>query len=172
VDASAWRELALQTYDLVDKLPPGPQRVAAWNAYALQLYGDKLLECDDSAETRELARTCHRLAVDCVGGARTVDRVPRWHTPVRSVAQLRGMREALDALSTHVAYDVERRDDAAAFADELAAVEEKRRTVDLLWIRRPTPEIRGGLGDALMTGLDRVVALGQLAAAGSTPRAG
>lgn len=70
------------------------------------------------------------------------------------------MREALEALRTFVAYELERRGGDEALEDELARVDEKLAAVDLLWIERPPAELRGGIGDALMTGLDRAFALG------------
>lgn len=77
------------------------------------------------------------------------------------------MRAALETLRIHIAYELESREAKGALEDELARVDEKLAAVDLLWIERPPPEIRGGIGDALMTGLDRAYALGgRLAAAG------
>lgn len=94
--------------------------------------------------------------------------LPRWRTVPRDADQLRGMREALEALRTHVAYDLERLGDertVAALRRELERVDERLATVDLLWIEHPPPEIRGGIGDALVTGLDLVLVLGQRLAA-------
>jgi hypothetical protein len=71
------------------------------------------------------------------------------------------MREALEALRVHIAYELERREAAETLKDELVLVDEKLAAVDLLWIERPPAEIRGGIGDALMTGLDRAYALGR-----------
>lgn len=157
--------------------------MAAWDAYALQTYGDKLLANRGRSpgarfDTRAVAEACHRLAAECIARAEgegdaagLPGRLPRWRTPVRDVEQLRGMREALEALRIHVAYDLERlpgdAKGSAGLRDELALVDEKLAAVDLLWIEHPPPEIRGGIGDALVTGLDRVYALGgRLAASG------
>ncbi|HUJ56641.1 MAG TPA: hypothetical protein VLW49_11710 [Gaiellaceae bacterium] len=169
-------------YDLVDDLPPGAGRVAAWSAYALQTYGDKVMAHPGGSyeardEARAVADACHTLAVDCVRCARSPEgegglpgRLPRWRTPLRDAEQLRGMREALEALRIHIAYDLERRggDEApgAELRTELAHVDERLAKVELLWIERPPPELRGGIGDALVTGLDRAYALGQRLASG------
>lgn len=158
--------------------------MAAWDAYALQTYGDKLLANPGRShgarfDTRAVADACHRLAAECIARAEgeadgdgLLERLPRWRTPVRDAEQLRGMREALEALRIHVAYDLDRlpgdATQSAGLRDELALVDEKLATVDLLWIEHPPPEIRGGIGDALVTGLDRVCLLGRRLAAGET----
>jgi hypothetical protein len=120
------------------------------------------------AEARIVAAACHRAADEWVrraegeerDGSRP-DRLPRWRTAPRDADQLRGMREALEALRVHIAYELERREAAETLKDELVLVDEKLAAVDLLWIERPPAEIRGGIGDALMTGLDRAYALGR-----------
>src|SRR5471032_2238838 len=108
---------ALEAYDLVDKLPRGPARVAAWNAYALRTYGDKLITAAVSRgwaideDTPPIVESLVTLAASWVqyavllaadaGASATQppsDSVPHWHTPTRSQAQLFGMREALEAL--------------------------------------------------------------------------
>lgn len=172
---------AAGVYELVDELPPGLPRAAAWNAYALQLYADKLLAASSGSErarveTMRYAEECHELAAACAARARgeaaarpLPERLPRWPSPLRSQAQLRGMREALEALRTHVAYDLPPEGADAELRAALAAVDERLRTVDLLWIERPPDELRGGVGDALTHGLDAVYALGRLLAA--TPAA-
>ena len=35
-------------------------------------------------------------------------------------------------------------------------------TAELLWVARPPPELRGGIGDALITGIENTYALGQV----------
>ena len=178
LELAAVREAAPSAgvYELVDELPPGPPRAAAWNAYALQVYGDKLLAAVGGSErarveTMRYAEECHGLAAAWAARARgeaarpLPERLPRWPSPLRSQPQLRGMREALEALRTHVAYELGR---DGAQHDALAAVDERLHTVDLLWIERPPDELRGGIGDALVTGLDAVYAIGrQLAEATS-----
>jgi hypothetical protein len=166
----------------VDELPPGAGRVEAWNAYALQTYGDKVMAHPGGSyeardEARAVADACRRLAVDCIRRARSPDgegrppgRLPRWRTPLRDAEQLRGMREALEALRIRIAYDLELRGGDEALVGELRAeladVDERLAKVELLWIERPPPELRGGIGDALVTGLDRAYLLGQRLAAG------
>jgi hypothetical protein len=161
-------------YDLVDRLPRGPARVAAWNAYACQTYADKLVAaCRDSGRTRpDTALLVRDLSarvlvwLECADGADPPhDRAfPHWHTPDRCWEQLVGMRETLEALRTYVAFDLEQTGGADG---ELRTIDESLETVSSLWIRRPPPELRAGIGDALLRGLDAAYALGQRLAAGA-----
>ena len=159
-------------YDLVDRLPRGPARVAAWNAYACQTYADKLIAaCRDSGRTRPdtalLVRDLSALVLvwlDCAEGADAPRDLPfpHWHTPDRSWEQLVGMRETLEALRTYVAFDLAQTGGDEA---ELRVIDESLETVSSLWIRRPPPELRAGIGGALRNGLDAAYALGQRLAA-------
>jgi hypothetical protein len=180
------RRVGIDAYDLVDELPRGPARLAAWNAYALQTYGDKLLAASETAnyvpaDTAFVSRRAYRLVGTCLECARQLasepgnvslsgipDSLPRWHTPVRSHEQLVGMREALEALRTYVAFDLQTfaTDDPSLtnWRERLAAIDTELETVDLLWIARPPAELRGGIGDALAKGLDKAFELGQLLA--------
>jgi hypothetical protein len=167
-------------YDLVDALPRGPARLAAWNAYALQTYADKLTSASQAADTAHVCRTAYQLVDTCLQRAQQLasepadahvsvpDALPHWHTPIRSQEQLVGMREALDALRTYVAFDLQTLPaggtSAREYADRLAAIDAELQTVDLLWIARPPAELRGGIGDALARGLDMAFKLGQLLA--------
>jgi hypothetical protein len=157
-------------YDLVDRLPHGRARAAAWNAYACQTYADKLADsCPrPSDETIRVARSLYELAVVWlersaadVGGSQELE-LPSWGTPVRSRDQLVGMRNTLDALRTYVAYGVTR-----ALEPRLDAVDKHLHAVDSLWIERPTPELRGGIGDALAAGIRETITLGRLLALGA-----
>lgn len=174
----ALRCLAIDAYDLVNDLPRGAARLAAWNAYVLQTYADKLLAADQTdgyvrGDTAQVAADAYTLAGRYVERAQAPpssdppqlpDALPHWHTPIRSRKQLVGMRETLEALRIYIAYEL------AGFGDDesdtsmraaLAAVDAKLETVDRLWIERPPDEIRGGIGTALTTGLDAAYALGK-----------
>jgi len=148
----------LSAYELVDQLPSGPARSAAWAAYALTTYADKVLAAggrsDVVAEAYARAATC--LDAACGGGGALPDALPHWSTPVRSREQLVGMRDALDALRTFLAYEL-----GDANAPELARIDLQLARVDELWIERPPPEIRGAIGSALAIGLDDAYALGR-----------
>jgi hypothetical protein len=145
----------LSAYELVDELPSGPARAAAWAAYALTIYADKLYaaagKSDVVAELYATAAAC--LDVARGDGGAVPQTPPHWRTPVRSTAELAGMRDALEALRTYLAYEL--RDD-----DALAPVDAQLAAAERLWIRRPPPEIRGAVGSALAIGLDRAYALG------------
>jgi hypothetical protein len=180
------RRTGIDAYELVDELPRGPARLAAWNAYALRTYGDKLVaagQTDDyvSVDTATLAQTTYQLAAVCLERAQLLAEqpapatptdlprgLPHWHTPIRSEEQLVGMRETLEALRTYIAFDLGSfaPDDPSttSWREGLAAVDAKLATVDGFWIARPPEELRGGIGDALITGLDQAYVLGQLLA--------
>ena len=152
------RERCIEAYDLVERLPRGPARGAAWAAYALLTYGDKLVAATEGdgyveAET-ELAERCLGL------GAAIPATLPHWRAGVRSQHQLRGMLDALEALRTFLAFDLGSVP-GRGFEARLAAVDEDLRKANSLWIPRPTPELRGGIGDALVAGLDDAYALGR-----------
>lgn len=151
--------------DLVDIVPSGPARAAAWSAYALETYGDALLgACARDGyvglETAHVLRASFVLAGTCVhvasGGAGDLpSALPRWRTVPRTHAQLVGMRRALEALHTYLAYELGT-DDAG-----VVAIAEQLEKVDRLWIEHAPPAIRGGLGDALTKGLDLAYDLGR-----------
>ena len=144
--------------DLVDSLPSSPARSAAWAAYALETYGDTLLAaCARDGyvdlETSPVARQAFALAGICVevarGGTGDVPTsLPHWETVPRSHEQLVGMRDTLESLRTYLAYELGR-DDA-----DVARIDAQLAKVERLWIEHAPPEIRGGLGDALVSGLD------------------
>src|SRR5919201_93087 len=120
----ALRCLAIDAYDLVDELPRGAARVAAWNAYVLQTYADKLIAATQTGgsvdgDTARLTRAAYELAGSYAERARQLSSVstngalpvlpealPHWHTPIRSHKQLVGMRETLEALRIYLAYDL------------------------------------------------------------------
>jgi len=157
-------------YDLFDRLERGPARAAAWNAYVCQTYADKLVQAGERIglvpfDTVRMVRALYAL-VDAwlvvaqggeAAGARLDLELPAWGTPVRSREQLVGMRETLYALRTCVAFDLQGRAEPGA---DLAAVDKALEAVDALWIERPSPELRGGIGDALASGIRKACVLG------------
>lgn len=154
-------------YDLVDRLPYGRARAAAWNAYACQTYGDKR-----SDETARVVRALYALAVTWLErtaldarGSQELE-LPAWGTPIRSRDQLVGMRDTLDALRTYVAYGL-----PPALEPRRDAIDKRPGVADALWIERPTPELRGGIGDALAAAIREAIALGRVLAAGASDQA-
>jgi hypothetical protein len=159
-----------EAYDLVDRLQYGRARAAAWNAYACQTYADKLADAcrRPSDETIRVVRSLYELAVRWLersavdaGGSQELE-LPSWGTSVRSRDQLVGMRNTLEALRTYVAYAL-----PPTLEPRLDAVDRRVHDVDSLWIERPTPELRGGIGNALAAGIREAITLGRLIALGA-----
>ena len=180
-DLDRARSAGIDAYDLLDSLPRGPARLAAWNAYVLQIYGDKLIAASEAAghvrrDTADVALRLYQRVGPLLAKAQQTSAVdqptqsplPHWHTPVRSPGELAGMRDTLDALRTYVAFDLESLADAdssvAALRARLAAIDAERARADSLWVRHPPDELRGGIGDALASGLNMTYELGQLLA--------
>jgi len=158
---SSYGRHGTDAYDLVDRLPRGPARVAAWNAYVCQTYADKLAESCTRApeEAAPFARALYDLACSWLEHAsapvgRSELHLPSWGTLARSHEQLVAMRDTLTALRTYVAFEVGEDD------PRLAAIDEQIATVDSLWIPRATPELRAGIGTALTIGIEKAAALG------------
>jgi len=165
------RTRCIDAYDRVEQLPRGAGRSAAWAAYALLTYGDKLVAAvqDDGyvdVHTAGVAWRSFELAATCLdpGGAVPAS-LPRWEGEPPTERQVRGMREALDALRTFLAFDLASRPDEG-FAAQLAEIDRQLQKVDRLLVPRPTPELRGGICGALAAGLDDAYALGRALALG------
>lgn len=179
-DLTALQSAGGEVYSLVDGLPRGPARLAAWNAYVLQTYGDKLMAASRTStyvrtDTAALAEESFRLAClwldranrlmadpGAAPSAAPAEPLPHWHTAIRCDEQLVGMRETLIALHAYVAYDLNSFSrESPRLHEALAEIEQQLDTVDILWIKHPPAEIRGGIGTALCRGLDETYALGQ-----------
>jgi hypothetical protein len=172
-DLGSLRSRGSDAYDLVDTLPRGESRAAAWVAYAFQTYGDKLVSATRAqgyvrSDTAQMAARSFELAalgLEVARGERPGAAIPggfpRWGTPVRSEEQLAGMRDALESLRTYVAFDL-----GSVASAELAAIDDDLAYVQRLWMPRPPVEICGGIADALGRGLDRAYALGRALASG------
>lgn len=163
--------------DLVGRLPRGHQREAAWVAYALQTYGDKLIDACRTGglvapDTAWLAQTSFELAEACLRDAQPERAtraavlpaaLPRWSTPWRTHEQLIAMRETLEDLRTYLAYELHTEHVPAdeESLDQLAAIDAKLASVDLIWIERPSAELRGGIASTLAIALDAALQLGR-----------
>jgi len=153
------RTRCIDAYDLVEQSPSA----AAWAAYMQTTYADKLLAADPKLHdgTIDVVSAAYASAAACLdvargGGGSVPDAPPHWRTPIRSNEQLAGMRDALEALRTYLAYELHDEN-----ATALARIDAERAKVERLWIRRPPPEIRGAIGSALAIGLDAAYALGR-----------
>ncbi len=183
---SRMRSAGAEAYQLIDDAPAGSwERLAAWNAFLHQIYGDNLLSSEQSdsipVETARIVTQLYWLAAAWLERAAQLRAspastlkvdlrtpLPHWRTPVRSRAELLGMRSTLEDARTRVASEL------AAFkgpepargraVERLARIDARIETVDMLWMSRGSDEIRGAIGDALCEGLDGVSELGQLLA--------
>ena len=158
---SSYGRNGTDAYDLVDRLPHGPARVAAWNAYVCQTYADKLAGSCTRApgDAAPFVRALYDLACAWLERAKTPgDRLdlalPLWGTLTRSQEQLVGMRDTLTALRTYAAFAVGEDD------PRLAPVDRQIAEADALWIPRATPELRDGIGSALTMGIHAATTLG------------
>lgn len=180
------RSAGVEAYQLIEEAPAGSwERLAAWNAFIHQMYGDNLVASEQAravpVDTARLAAQLYDLAAawldraaqlrESPGSRLQVDlrtALPHWRTPLRSRNQLAGMRRTLDDARVRVASELVGFDASDPVGEQLrtrlAQIESRLETVDLLWIGRGSEEIRGAIGDALSTGLDAVSVLGQLLA--------
>jgi hypothetical protein len=178
----------MDAYELVDQFPCGPARRAAWNAYALQVYGDNLLAASHNPDfvtqdTAEIAGRLFTIAAMWLQHLRELSEnshskepertLPSWYTPTRSQEQLLGMRETLDTLRTHIAHQLATQpmsdgSELIRLRERLADVDRHIEAVALLWIPRQPAEIRRGIGSSLTVGLVRAYALGQVLASAPT----
>jgi hypothetical protein len=182
-----WSRLGTDAYDLIDTTPPASwPRLAAWNAFVLQVYADELVRADTQsdyvgAESGEFAENLYRLVGMWLTEVRKgladpaysfrfplPDPPPHWSTFPRTDEQLAAMRSALDTLRTRVASDLETFAGADAtkgmLRGRLAELDSDASQVESLWTREPTDQLRGAIGDALLKGLECVDELGQLLA--------
>ena len=180
------RSAGAEAYQLIDDAPAGSwERLAAWNAFIHQIYGDNLLSSQASdmvpADTARIVSELYALVVAWLDRASQLRAspastlkvdprtpLPHWRTPLRSRAQLTGMRSTLDDARVRVASDLAAfsgpRPARERLASQLERIEKRMETVDLLWVGRGSDEIRGAIGDALSEGLDAVSLLGQVLA--------
>jgi hypothetical protein len=113
-------------YELFERAPPASwTRLAAWNAFLPQVYGDKLLSASTSgryvaSEACVFARRLFQLANAWVAEVRKTEAsgtyrfafevpypLPHWVDELQNDAELRAMRETLEAGRTRIASGVE-----------------------------------------------------------------
>jgi len=182
-----YRRASADAYELIDEVPAAScARLAAWNAFLLQVYGDNLVAAGSHsryvmADIVMFARETYQLANTWLNEVRKAQaspsyrfifnlpyHLPHWRDEYRTDEQLRAMRETLETGRTRVASDVER------FAGDethrqllhvrLAQIDSEVQYVERLWTRKPTPELRRTLGDTLAAALDHCYEIGQLLA--------
>jgi hypothetical protein len=182
-----FRQAGADAYELIDEVQPASYgRLAAWNAFLLQVYGDNLVAAGSHSdyvmgEMVVFARNTYQLANTWLQEVRKAQastsyrfvfnmpyHLPHWPDEYRTDEQLRAMRGTLETGRTRVASDVQR------FAGDhthreilkvrLAQIDSEVQYVERLWSRKPTPDIRHTLGDTLVAALDHVYEIGQLTA--------
>ena len=182
-----YRRAGADAYDLIDQVPPASWcRLAAWNAFLLQVYGDNLVAAGTRGRyiTADIVSFARRVYQDANGWLEEVRKaqastayrfrfslpcpLPHWQDMLRTDDQLRGMRRTLETGRTRVASDLE------LFAGEdrhgellrvrLAEVDSEVQYVERLWTNKPKPELRLLLGNTLSDALDHAYEIGQLLA--------
>lgn len=179
-ELAPFRNVGIDAYVLVERLPRGSARVAAWDAYVCRTYADALVGSAArgylNAESARLASELYLLAgkelerasaeQELLRVAAAAPGLPRWRTPVRAQSQLVAMRQTLDVLRTFLAHELDQlgqlEPEARDVAGSLLETVEERFQVEGMWIARPPAELRGRIGDLLMSGLEQAYALGQL----------
>jgi hypothetical protein len=181
-----YRRAGADAYDLIDQVPPASwARVAAWNAFLLQAYGDNLIA--EGARGRycapELAMFAQRLYQEANVWLEEVHKaqasaayrfrftlphpLPHW-AGYRADEHLRAMRRTAETGRTRVASDLERFAGDDTYRDllrvRLAEIDSEILYVERLWTKRPTEELRRLVGETLQIALDHAYEIGQLLA--------
>jgi len=165
---------------------PSWARLAAWNAFLAQVYGDNLVASGSNsryvtADIVEFARRVYQQASGWMNEVRKAQAspsyrfhfempytLPHWQDLYRTDEQLRAMRQTLETGRTRVASDLERfvGDDTqqGLLRVRLAQVDSEVDYVERLWTRDPTLDLRGTLGATLAGALDHAYEIGQVLA--------
>jgi len=172
---------------MIDQVPPASWgRLAAWNAFLLQVYGDNLIAAGSNERyvTADMVEFARRLYQQASGWMREVRKaqaspsyrfrfempykLPHWQDLYRTDEQLRAMRQTLETGRTRVASDLEHfaGDDTqrGLLRVQLAQVDSEVDYTERLWTRDPTLELRGTIGSTLADALDHAYEIGQLLA--------
>jgi hypothetical protein len=182
-----YRRAGGEAYSLLDETPAESwARLAAWNAFFMQVYADHLRTACTSGRYIEpdvapFICTLYEQANVWIEVARKAlasdsyrfvfslpSPLPHWQLPYRSDGELTGMRAMLDDARIRVASEL------AEFAGgdarrgllgvRLAEVDAKAMSVGLMWTPRAPDGLRGRMGDKLADALDDAFELGQLLA--------
>jgi len=180
-----YRRAGADAYDLIDDTEPASwARLAAWNAFLLQVYGDNLVAFGSKgrymvADAAMLARRIYVLTnvwleevrkaqVSATYAYRFDLPYPLPHSAFRTDELLRAMRRTLDTGRTRVASDLLRFVGEDAHRDllrvRLAEIDSEAHYVDRLWTSKRTEELSGHIGETLEDALDHTYEIGQLLA--------
>jgi hypothetical protein len=181
-----YRRAGADAYELVDQVPPASwARLAAWNAFLLQVYGDNLVAMGSKGrycapDMAMFAQRVYQHANDWLEEVRKAQASPAYrfqfglpHTlphwkAYRSDEQLRAMRRTVETGRTRVASDLLRFAGEDAQRDllrvRLAEIDSEVQYAERLWTSKPTEELRLLIGSTLEIALDHAYESGQLLA--------
>jgi hypothetical protein len=186
-DLEPYRRAGTDAYELIDEVPPTSwARLAAWNAFLLQVYADCAVAAGSNSryvtvDVAVFARAVYSWANVWVIETRKAlasetyrfrfelpHPLPHWGDRMYTDARLEGMRDTLETGRTRAESDLERYPGDGPKLELLriraAQLEAEADYVSRLWTPRPSLELRGTLGDQLTTSLDRAFELGHLLA--------
>jgi hypothetical protein len=186
-DVEPYRRAGSDAYDLIDLVPPSSwARLAAWNAFLMQVYADCLVAAGSNSrwvmtDIAIFARSLYAWANAWVIEVRKAEAsetyrfrfslphpLPHWGDRAITDARLEGMRDTLETARTRTASDLERFAGADGRQDVLrirwAQLDAETEYIARLWTPKPSIELRGTLGDGLTLALDHAFELGHLLA--------
>ena len=181
-----YRRAGADAYDLIDQVPPASwARLAAWNAFLLQVYGDNLVAAGSKRRScaPDIAMFARRVYMQVNVWLEEVHKaqaspsyrfrfvlphpLPHWEA-YRTDEQLRAMRLTAETGRTRAASDLERFVGDETQRDllrvRLAEVDSEIQYVERLWTAKPKPELRLLVGETLEIALDHANEIGQLLA--------
>jgi hypothetical protein len=187
-DLVAYGRAGGDAYDLLDDVPAtGIARLAAWNAFVLQTFGDNLLASTPTAgyiavDTADFVRVLYELVGGWLARAHAAAASPsyrldvyvpqslphHWQIEPRTIEQLGGMKTTLEAIQARVASHLQGLHDENGAHERLrtlmSATDSAVDYAGKLWTRAPGQELRQTLGTTFRDGLDNAYQLGQLLA--------
>ena len=181
-----YRRAGADAYDLIDQVAPATwARLAAWNAFLLQVYGDNLVAEGSKGrycapDVAMFAQRVYQHANIWLEETRKAEAsaayrfrfslphpLPHWEA-YRTDEQLRAMRRTVETGRTRAASDLERfagdRTERDLLRVRLAEIDSEIQYAERLWTPRPTAELRRLIGETLQIALDHAYEIGQLLA--------
>jgi len=182
-----YRRAGSDAYDLIDLVPPASwARLAAWNAFMLQVYADCLVaassnsryvQVDVATFAHQLYSTSHAWVIETRKaeasdsyrfGFALPHNLPHWGVGYYPPNWLAGMRDALDTARTRAAHDLEHFTGDGVVRERLgvrlAEIDAQAEYVSRLWTAKPTEAHCLTLGHYLVAALDDAFELGHLLA--------
>jgi hypothetical protein len=186
-DIEPERSASVDAYDLIDQVEPASwAKLAAWNAFVLQAYGDELVEAGTRGkhlmtDIEVFARRLYQHANVWLEEARKSQvstsyryrfvmpcPLPHWLDNYRTNEHIHGMHETLDTARTRAAFDLKSFEGEQAEREQLqvrlAQVDSELQYCGRLTAKKMSTEQRVFVGQQLTDALDHAYALGQLLA--------